>query len=240
MLRYITSLLLFMVPLSIPAHGVVKKNKSGYSTIWPTTLYIGLDMAKTSYGWFQKTGSSYEIHGSTDFNHILVHADYGSGEIKRYRTKQKGSCADTHGNYFRLGLDYNFLSPTVYHNQFFIGLLYARSFFNFQLNSDKLVCHHEPDKSCILACVAPISLRSLGENGVSHWWEIVVGGKVCVLSILSIGCTARYKFAKNIENKLFVLPFDIPGWGLREEENAFGYSLYILTRIPLCKIDYCS
>ncbi|WP_339044483.1 DUF6048 family protein [Cardinium endosymbiont of Tipula unca] len=204
-------------------------------TVWPITLYFGVDLVKTCTGWYQKTGNMYEINGSIDIRNVLLDVDYGFGEIQYDKRKLKGSFSHTDGHYFRIGFGYNFLTPTLDYNQFFIGMRYARSFFSFRLKSDKLQCNHEPSKDCKPICTAPIVFRNLKGSGVAHWWELVVGGKVRLVSIASIGCAARYKFGKKIENKLDVLPFDMPGFGLSESKDAFGYSLYIIVAIPLQK-----
>ncbi|WP_419241717.1 DUF6048 family protein [Cardinium endosymbiont of Nabis limbatus] len=241
MLRYITRPLFCMVLYVVAPHYVVAQDKPPRNNIWPTTCYLGIDVAKTCVGWYQKTGRAYEIHGSTDFSRILLDLDYGLGTIQRDGRKAKGSFASANGKYFRIGLDYNFLTPTLDRNQFFIGFRYARSFFDFQLKSDKLQCSHPPNerrRTSRTKCVkAPISLRNSSGTAIAHWWEVVAGGKVRLISVLSIGCTARYKFNKKIENNLYALPFDIPGFGLAEFDHAFGYSLYILLRIPLQKIN---
>ncbi|TSJ81286.1 MAG: DUF6048 family protein [Candidatus Cardinium sp.] len=238
MLRCIIKLLLVVVcAAAIPEH-VVAKDKPSITSIWPTTWYIGLDLAKTCMGWCQKTGPAYEIHGSIDCSRILLSAGYGWGQIQRDSRQHNGSFAAAYGKYFRVGLDYNFLTPALHHNQFFIGLRYARSFFDFQLKSTKLYCNHLPDKPCDLECKpVPIALQHSGGAAIAHWWEIVAGGKAHLIGMVSIGCTARYKFSKKIENDLHAFPFDIPGFGLAEFDHAFGYSLYILLRIPLQKSD---
>jgi hypothetical protein len=53
--------------------------------------------------------------------------------------------------------------------------------------------------------------------------------------MLSIGCTARYKFFEKIEGKFSYVPVDIPGFGLSEDDYAFGCSVYVLVNIPLQK-----
>lgn len=214
---------------------IVAKDTLPINKMWPTTCYLGMDVAKTCVGWYQKTGCVYEINGSIDFSHILLDLDYGFGTIQRDHRQDNGSFASANGRYCRIGLGYNFLTPTVYHNQFFIGCRYARSFFDFQLESNKLQCKHLPAEPCRPACTAPAALQHRKDVAIAHWWEFVAGGKVYLMSILSIGCTARYKFSKKIENKLATLPFDIPGFGLAEFDHAFGYSLYILMRLPLQK-----
>lgn len=205
------------------------------ASICPTTCYVGIDLAKICVGWHQKTGPVYEINGSIDFSRILLEGDYGWGEIQRDKRKNKGSFSLSKGKYFRVGLNYNFIAPALYHNQFFIGCRYAKSFFDFQLMSDKLGCKHPPGDPCRQLCSAPIALRSQQGGATAHWWELVAGGKVYLISILSIGCTVRYKFKKAMENDLDVLPFDIPGFGLAEFDHAFGCSIYLLGRIPLQK-----
>lgn len=237
MLRYIIRLLFCMVLCCTLPQYVMAKHKAPQNRIWPTTWYLGVDLAKTYLGWYQKTGHAYEIDGSIDFSRILLDVDYGWGQIQRDGRQHKGSFASASGQYFRIGLGYNFLTPTAHHNQFFIGFRYARSFFDFQLKSNKLRCNHPPNKDCMpqVCTTAPISLWNSKDTAIAHWWEVVAGGKVYLIRILSIGCTARYKFSKKIENNLYALPCDIPGFGLAEFDHAFGYSLYILLRIPLQK-----
>ncbi|MGI2257644.1 DUF6048 family protein [Candidatus Cardinium hertigii] len=239
MLRYIIKPFLALFLLAAVPGYIVAKDQLPPHRIWPTTCYLGIDLAKTCVGWYEKTGSACEINGSIDFSRILLDLDYGFGTIQRDHRKDKGSLTFSRGNYFRIGLGYNFLAPTMDHNQFFIGFRYARSFFYFQLESNKLQCKHPSDKPCIEKCTPPnrlsASLKKRQAAQVAHWWEWVVGGKVYLMPMLSIGCTARYKFSKKLEKPLATLPFDIPGFGLAESDDAFGYSLYLLIRIPLQK-----
>ncbi|CCM10004.1 Putative uncharacterized protein [Cardinium endosymbiont cEper1 of Encarsia pergandiella] len=242
MLRYIIKPFLGLFLLAAVPQYIVAKDQLPPNRIWPTTCCLGIDLAKTCLGWYQKTGSAYEINGSIDFNRILLDLDYGIGTIQRDHRKDKGSLTFSRGYYFRIGLGYNFLTPTMDRNQFFIGFRYARSFFDFQLESNKLQCNHPSDKSCNEAkCTPPnglsASLKKRQGAQIVHWWEWVVGGKVYLMPMLSIGCTARYKFNKKLEKPLATLPFDIPGFGLAEFDDVFGYSLYLLIRIPLQKTD---
>lgn len=232
---------MLLLPLAVkstvtPTEPLAKADdtKGKLHALWPTVLYLGVDLAKTGYGWYQKIGSSYELHASIPVSDILFYGDYGWGQITRDKRQQQGSCSDTIGSYFKLGIACNFLSLTKQHNQFFIGLDYAKSFFNFQLNSTKFECDHEASKPCEKSCEAPESLQSPGGEGIASWWELVVGGKVYLIPMVAMGCTARYKFAKKMTDSK-VLPFDIPGWGLGEDTHAFGYSLYLLVQIPLVK-----
>lgn len=237
MLRCIIKRLLVLIcAVASPGH-VMAKDQLSITNIWPTTWYIGLDLAKTCMGWYQKTGHAYEIHGSIHCSHILLNVDYGWGQTQRDGRRHNGSFASADGQYYRVGIDYNFLTPTLHHNQFFIGLRYARSFFDFQLKSNKLQCNHPSGQSCVPGKCRPVPIALQHKKGaaIAHWWEIVAGGKAHLMGILSIGCTARYKFSKKIENHLDAFPFDIPGFGLAEFDHAFGYSLYILLRIPLQK-----
>lgn len=236
MLRYIIKSIFCMVLSAAMSQYAVANDQLPKHTIWPTTWYLGVDVAKTCVGWHQKTGNIFEISGSIDFSRILLDGDYGWGKVQRDGRQHKGSFASASGKYFRIGLGYNFLTSTMHHNQFFIGFRYARSFFDFQLESDKLQCNHPPNKDCTpQLCTAPIAIQNRKDAAIAHWWEVVAGGKVSLIGMLSIGCTARYKFSKKIENNLSTFPFDIPGFGLAEFDHAFGYSLYILLRIPLQK-----
>ncbi|MGI2298730.1 DUF6048 family protein [Candidatus Cardinium hertigii] len=239
MLRYIIKPFLAAFLLAALPQYIVAKDQLPSNRIWPSTCCIGIDLAKTCVGWYQKTGSAYEMNGSIDFSRILLDLDYGIGTIQRDHRQDKGSFTFSEGYYFRIGLSYNFMPPTIDHNQFFIGFRYAKSFFDFQLKSNKLQCEHLSDKPCSEKCTPPnglpVSLQKRQGGQIAHWWEWVVGGKVYLMPMLSIGCTARYKFSKKLEKPLATFPFDIPGFGLAEFDHAFGYSLYLLIRIPLEK-----
>ncbi|HLP34411.1 MAG TPA: DUF6048 family protein [Amoebophilaceae bacterium] len=237
MLRSIINFLFFIILSPFFAWGNIEKSKKKMNpyALVPTTLYVGMDVAKTGYGWYQKTGNAYEFHGSIDTSRIVWNLDYGFGKIERNALKQKGSYAHTNGHYLRIGAGYTFLSPTLQHNVFFIGLYYAKSNFDFHIKSNKLTCNHTPEKPCLPLCEAPDSLKDLQGNGAANWWELVAGTKVQFVSIVSIGCTARYRFAQKLKDRKEVLPFDLLGWGLREDAYAFGYNAYLLVRVPLQK-----
>jgi len=240
MLRYIIKLFLGLFLLAAVPEYIIANDQFSPNRGWPTTCCLGIDVAKTCVGWHQKTGAACEINGAIDFSRLLLDLDYGIGTIQRDHRKDKGFFTFSRGYYFRIGLGYNFLAPTMDGNQFFIGFCYSRSFFDFQIESNKLKCKHPLDKSCTEAkCTPPnrlsASLKKRQGSQIAHWWEWVVGGKVYLMPMLSIGCTARYKFSKKLEKPLATLPFDIPGFGLAEFDHAFGYSLYLLIRIPLQK-----
>lgn len=235
MLRYIIKLFLPILFCAAFPYHLVANDQSLKHKIWPTTCWLGLDISKACVGWYHKRAHQYEINGGLNFSRLLLNLDYAKGKIQRDHRQHKGSFASASGQYFRVGLDYNFLTPTVHHNQFFIGFRYARSFFDFEIKSNKLQCMHPPTDSCTNTCTAPVFLQNRQGTGIAHWWEVVAGGKVYLMRIVSIGCTIRYKFNKKIESDLSTLPFDIPGFGLGEFDHAFGYSLYLLIRIPLQK-----
>lgn len=119
MLRYIIKPLLCMVLVAIIPQYVVANGRLPKKSIRLITGYLGIDVAKTCVGWYQKTGHAYEVNGSIAIGSILLDADYGRGQIQRDNSQYKGSFASASGKYFRIGLGYNFLTPTVHHNQFF-------------------------------------------------------------------------------------------------------------------------
>lgn len=198
----------------------------------PTGLEIGFDVARLPYYlWKEKTGVQYEYHGSIDFNRMLLDIDYGFGNILRKNPPKRvdnkpiiKTMSYNRGQYFRVGLSYNFIPKNRDHNVACLGLMYSRSSFKDMLYG-KLIDSRGYNQS-----EDPVDRT---DKFHAHWLEVVAGVRVQVWQWVYMGCTVRYKFAKRVTSSKTFIPFDIIGWGLNEEDDAWGVNYYIGIRIPL-------
>lgn len=199
----------------------------------PTGLEIGFDVTRLPYYlWREKTGGQYEFHSSVDFNSILLDIDYGWGSILRKNPPKRPdnqeiikTISDNWGQYFRIGLGYNFISKNPDHNVAYLGLMYSRSSFSDALYGN-LLGNKVYNLNDIVAVDETDKLHA-------HWLEVAAGIRVQIWQWIYMGCTVRYKFAKRVSFSEKLVPFDVIGWGLNEEEDGWGVNYYIGIRIAL-------
>lgn len=232
-LRYIINIGLLAGSYLIPCHQAVAAAEGVKSYLWPTVCYIGADIAKPIYGW--STGVACELNSTIDFHRIFFDVDYGFAKITRDEPGRSSSFVYTRGHYGRIGVNFNVLPKTVDYNQWFIGFRYARSFFSFRIKSTKRH-KHPAEERCDNDCEnVPSNFQDCRAGEVAHWFEVVTGVKVRIIHCLAIGSTFRFKFRCKLERNGRILAYEIPGFGFAEDPYAFGYSVYLLIRIPLQK-----
>ena len=228
MSRYLTSILawLWLLMMNSPSWGQA-------SNLLPSSLQLSADIGRPLYySW--KTGRQYEFSSLIDFRRLMLVGDYGWGHIQRKGinkvTKVRSVCCNK-GRYFRIGFNYNFIKHGTDHNAAFLGLRYAKSYFEDSLG-DKLISVYSDEYENKFESVNTVPSKQAKLQ--ARWWEIVAGVQVKIWEWLYTGCTIRYKFGKKISKITSHLPFDIIGWGLNEED-AWGLNYYITLRIPLQK-----
>ena len=196
---------------------------------WPQGIQLGADLLRPlQYKYGGRQGTQYELSTAVDFSHWILAGDYGWGSIgwEGYNRKTETASAYTsEGQYFRIGLNYNFLQYTPVKNMAFAGLRYAGSFFK-----DRLIIKVHDGSSGIM--------RSTQDHVKAHWLEAVAGVKVKVWGLLYVGSTFRYKFGLHLDRANIHIPYDILGWGLNDTKSCFGFNLYLLVRIPFVRNTY--
>lgn len=220
--------------------------KPPISMYLPTGLQLGFDLYQPIYAnFYRKTGEQYELNGLLDFKRLLLQGDYGWGIIQRKGISNKvkdiagqyiESKSKNLGQYFRIGLDYNFIHNSVDDNAAFLGLRYAKSYFKDQLKSIL------PDELYQLTMSGETPEKGWGDYEIDsgldmiqmRWFELVGGFRVKAWKWFYLGCTARYQFNKKITPHPAYIPFDIIGWGINGEDN-FGLNIYLIIRFPLQK-----
>lgn len=212
----------------------------------PRALQIGIDISSPIYyKVYKKTGIKYEVTGLVDFSSVLLQIDYGWGDMYRQGSSTQlrdsnnqviNSLSYNLGQYFRIGLDYNFLHTSAESNAAFAGIRYARSYCYDRLQSllpDEYKLGMR-EKNINLTMWDDYFIDSERYTIEAQWFELVVGFRVKLWKWLYLGGTARYQFNKKLSNHRGHIPFDIVGWGLNST-NATSLNMHLNLRLPLQK-----
>ena len=222
--RYICSIFLFigMLVSSSPTWAKVQ--------YWPTGIQLGVDAFRPFYyKYYGRQGTQYELNASMAFARLILEGDYGWGDVKWEGDNKKISTKSSYtnkGQYFRIGLNYNLIQDTPDKNMAFLGLRYASSFFK-----DHLISKVNHDGESWIR-YGKIPINSNQSNVWARWFEVVAGVKVKVWKLLYVGGTLRYKFSLRLHRADSHVPYDILGWGLNDDDEPFGFNLYLSLRIP--------
>ena len=186
------------------------------SQYWPTGVQLGMEVSNPLYYKYyrKQIDEQYEFNASIDFARLLVEGDYGWGSGKRLvrNLQTKTNTVYSHkGKYFRVGLNYNMVPDTPDRNTAFLGLRYARNFFQNSRHATSL---------------------AIPKHGTVSWYEVVAGVKIKVWTILYVGSTVRYKWDLSC-NQTWRPPY-IGGWGAysQGDESMLGLTYYVSLRIP--------
>lgn len=192
---------------------------SGQSRLKPSAVRFGIDLTNVGYTLFGSNHTQYELNTDLQFGKYFLAVDVGIAE----KSYDNGFLYQFDGQYFRLGVDYNFLAGDPDDNMIFGGLRYARSFY-----SDEVKYTIENQ------AFGPHSYEF--ENSIKgRWFEIVGGMKIRVWGQLFLGYTLRYKFIKKTNGEGAFETYEMPGFGKVAKNTAMGFNYHILYRIPFKK-----
>jgi hypothetical protein len=216
-------ILLLIVALQVSAQQarpdtVVVQKKRDFR---PAGLRVGGDLISFSKSQFQKSFTGWELTTDLDIHRYLVTAEVGSWG----RTFSSDSASyHNQGNYWRFGIDANFLTRDAERNAFFLGMRYGHSTY------DEQVAYTLKDK------IWGTTQGSLTNTGMkAHWVELTMGLKVKVYKFIWMGYTGRLKFGLKKNEHTTLLSSDVPGYGRTDRDNTFGFNYYVMFRIPFRK-----
>jgi hypothetical protein len=180
----------------------------------PTGIRVGTDLIALSRNFYDDTFTGWEANVDVDMYRYYIAIDYGNWG-RHY--EDDGLLYTNDGNYFRAGVDVNFLTKDPQRNMFFVGARYGTGTFNEEFY------FLEPD--------GPILERN--SNVPAHWYELTSGIRVKIWSFLWMGYTARFKFGLKHGETLDLEPHDIPGYGRTDKPTTWGFNYQIFFRIPV-------
>jgi len=225
-LRYIINILLVLIPVvtfaqkqeDIEKLDSLLDRKFRYI---PTAVRIGADVISPIRTFTDDKFGGYEFNANLDFYRYYLALEVGHWERDLETDLEKYT---NRGNYFRVGVDVNFLLKDPEKNMFFIGARYGHGKFteDMSITFEDPVWGNQTDTYS-------------NENVRANWTELTTGLKVRMFGIFWLGCTARYKFWLNHNAPRGFIPHDVPGYGKTYKDNTWGFNYYIMFKIPVRK-----
>ena len=215
----------WMIPVLVSAQvrtDSIPRIKSGKDTIrqWPTGIRFAVEAIGPgkAYSGSDLKASEYAI--DTDFGRYYLTAEFGTSS--RSIGIPDGTYANS-GSFFRIGADVNFLRKDPDRNMFFLGARYARARYDEEITYLNRSDYGEQVK------------RSVNSDLSSGWLELTTGLRVRIWKIFWMGYTARMKFAPSTREDAALATYEIPGYGLTFKKPWWGFSYYVMVRLPLRK-----
>lgn len=188
----------------------------------PTGLRIGYDAMALGRTQFSSRYEGMELAFDTDIYRYFPTLEIGTG--KRNFTGLNGSTYNNSGSFWRFGVDVNFMKKDPEKNMFFLGLRYGRSTYS---------------ENATLVTTDPVwgnYNKSFSNSGLhAQWLELTMGMKVKVWKIFWLGYTSRFKFKAHKNDSLDLRSSDIPGYGSTDKPSTWGFSYYLLVKLPVPK-----
>jgi len=214
-IRFFISACLIFFTASL--YGQIKKAAKPKKDYAPTGFRVGtdlIDLGKTISG---NTFTGWEVNGDVDFANYYLTVDVGTWgkDILIKNGDYKNS-----GTYYRVGIDINFLGNDPDKNMFFLGFRAGHSSFN------ESVTYLTTPKYLFY----PLDTTSTNPNASGNWGELTSGLRVKVWKGLWLGFTARMKFAPTVHGSPNFATYDMPGYGVIQNNPWWGFNYQVFWR----------
>jgi len=201
------------------AHGQKKKEtKLPPPSYVPTGIRIGTDLIDLGKTYSGKTFKGWEMNADIDFFKYYLALDIGNWA--KNLSLNNGAYSNF-GNYYRVGVDVNFLGKDPDRNMFFLGFRVGHSQFNESLSYLATSTY----------LFLPASIQTSNGNVKGGWGEVTSGLRVKIWKGLWMGYTARLKLAPNTKgSNPAMAPFDMPGYGIVHNKPWWGFNYQVFWR----------
>lgn len=200
---------------------VVDTTKAGGEIYIPTGIRIGVDLLGPVLYAFDNRTLSYELTTEVDFDRFFI---VGEAGYQNFQEQNENVNYKMSGNFFRVGPEANFLHRDNQLNSFSFGIRYSWASFNEKIVGDV----NEPNWGAV-----PVNFDI---SNKSWWVEMTTGVKVRLFKGFFAGYVLRFRFLRSstIPDVPFE-PYYVPGYGLADRANTWGFRYYILYRIQWSK-----
>lgn len=197
-----------------------KAKRDSLVSFRPTGIRVGADLIGAIKTGITPGFSNQELFADIGFNRYYLVTE--AGRYSRDLEIDKGNYSNN-GVYLRIGADVNFLVKDPDKNLFFLGFRYGRA-------------RYDERVEYLTATEYGEQLKIAENNNVSSGWlELTTGLRVKIWKLLWAGYTGRIKFAASTPSNSPIAPYEIPGYGLTFKKPWWGFSYYLMIRIPLGK-----
>ena len=224
----ITSLLLVSLAAQAQTAKIekdIKKATDEKDTRFYRGTSVGLEIAGIGSHFLGSDILNTEIQGQSNLlNKYFPVFEFGIG-----KTDSTNDGTDIHyktsAPYFRIGMDYNFMSKKPHLPGILLGgLRYGFSSFKYDVEGPTMT---DPN----FGGVTEVPFSYIGQKCTAQWVEAVVGLKVKIFKGFCMGWNARYKkklsFSKNENTE----PWYVPGFG-KNSGSSFNLSYYLIYDLP--------
>ena len=224
-MKSLINILLLISPITLLAQNadsvkkVLPKEKPSYL---PTGIKIGTDAISLVRWATDESFLGYEANAEIDFYRYYLAMEVGHWD-RYFKTAEENYTNG--GNYFRVGVDVNFLLKDPDKNMFFFGARYGRSSYSeyFTLTTEDPVW-------------GTVTTKYSNEYLSAGWGELTTGLRVKMWKFFWMGYTARLKFGLNSDKPGELISHDVPGYGKVDDNNTtWGFNYYLMFRIPFKK-----
>ena len=208
--------------MSVTAAAQMKQKKDSVrQKIQVTAIRIGADIINPIKTFASTDFSGWEASADVELKNYYPIVEMGSWS--RDVSLENGQYTNS-GNFWRLGVDVNFLKKDPVKNMLFFGIRYGRSSYDEKLKYTINTDEFEPQDKVL-------------ENRGFHsgWAEITTGLRVKIAGGFWMGYTGRLKFAPGIHESQRLQTYDIPGYGLTFKQPWWGFNYYLMWKLPLVK-----
>jgi hypothetical protein len=189
----------------------------GQDKYLPNGIRVGTNLKTIANTLLNAQITNFEVTGDINFSNYLLTVDLGQARMNR---KGVNFGYLTEGNYYKGGIDVNFLHNLEGNNSLGVGVRYARSDFSNNLTwrlQDNLWGAQTIERS---------------GRANSRWLEGLLHLKVDTWQNLQLGFTFGLKFGKSIRGAHSLEVYEIPGYGLAEAASLWSFNYYVYYYLP--------
>jgi hypothetical protein len=217
-IKYFISAICIFLSFSV-THGQEKKIKKPQKINYkPTGIRVGTDLIDLGKTFTGKTFKGWEINGDMAFSKYYFAVDVGTWAKDLLLNN---GIYNNSGNYYRVGIDINFLDNDPDKNMFFLGFRVGRSQFNESLSY----------QATSTSLFSPAQIQTSNGNVRGGWGEITTGLRVKIWKGFWMGYTARLKLSPTTKgSNPTMAPYDMPGYGIIQNNPWWGFNYQLFWR----------
>lgn len=178
----------------------------------PSMLRFNYDLIPVGAGIFGADRRGQGFQAAIDFDQYFFAVEFGTQKSERGDTYSY----ENKGNYFSFGPEVNLMSNDKKGNSLTFGLRYGHANF-----SDKL------SFSMDNTFFGTFDVQDANPNLKANWMELTLGLNANVWKGMYLGYTIRYKVLRQVKGIGDMAPYDVPGFGLYENNTGIQFNFYV-------------
>lgn len=184
----------------------------------PSMVKLSYDLIPLGTGLFTDTKQGQGFQAAIDFDKYFFDVEFGTQQTHRGDSYKYTN----QGHYFSFGPEVNLMQKDHDGNSLTFGLRYGHAGFH-----DRLV--YDLDSTFF----GDFHVNQSNPNLRANWLELTAGLNAHVYKGFYMGYTVRYKVLRKVKGMGEMAPYDVPGFGLYEDNTGVQFNFYISWVIKL-------